>query len=240
MLAGERREGDLRHGGLADPRRAIPRPVRREEQSRSPHHAVHERRHALLRRRVDPLEVLDHEDDRAALGAVQPHLPERLEGSGLDGAGTQGGERLRALLHPEEVKQVGRRLLGRHPQRLEPLAHLRGDRRGRVQVRDPEVLPEDVEDGEVRDRAPVRLAAPLEIGDPEVEQGAPELEDQTRLPDAGLAEDAHRLAVSLQREREAALEELQLVAASGEGGRPAPGARGRRGGGPESVGGLPG
>ena len=65
-----------------------------------------------------------------------------------------------------------------------------------VELLDPEVPPELVDDRQERDRLAERDAPPLEPGrsSPRLGQPPPELEEEPRLPDAGLARHEHDLA----------------------------------------------
>ena len=83
----------------------------------------------------------------------------------------------------------------------------------------PEVGPEDVEDREVRDGAGVGLAPPFEERHAPLglaEQPLAKLVEQARLPDAGLAEQAHDLPVAPEGVLETAPQEADLAGASHE------------------------
>jgi hypothetical protein len=182
------------------------------------------------------VEVFDDEDDRALAASLQPHLPEHLERSGLDRPRRQRRQALRALPDAQELEEVRPPLAGIRADPPQPRAHLLGDPLRAVGVPDPEVLAQDVEHRQIGHRPAVGRAGPLQVRDPLPAQALPELEEQPRLADAGLAEDADHLAVSPLGRLPAAPQELELLAPPHEGGH-SPSRREPRGGaGLEAVG----
>ena len=195
VLPRQGRERDLGDVGAVHPGRPVARPVGDDAHRRQPRRAVHQGGEALLRRRVDPVEVLDDEEDRPPPRPAQDELAQRLEGPGLDGRGRERGERLRALRDAEQPKDVRNRPGRLDPDLLDSRADLGGDDVRALALGDPEVGPEDVENREVGDGAGVGLAPPLQERDPPLglaEQALAKLVEQARLPDAGFAEQARR------------------------------------------------
>jgi hypothetical protein len=109
----ERLKRDLRCVGLVAPRRPVPGSVGEEQQHRRAGHDIDQRRQELLRRAIDPVEVLDYKRQGLAPAGAQGELPERLEGAGLERLRAQRLERLGVGLHSEEVEQTGGAVLAR-------------------------------------------------------------------------------------------------------------------------------
>ncbi len=221
VAARERLERELGRIGLVHPRRAVAGAIAQEGEDGRPCRGLEQRGEALLGRAVDPLEILAHEDDRPLPAAPETHLTERVHRAGLDGLGAQHAQALAPLLHPEQVVEVCRPLLRVHAELRDARAHLPGDRRRAVTLPDVEAPPEDRDDGQVGDGAPVRQAVALEPGDALAAEAPPELEEQPGLPDSGLAHDAHDLSAPVGRGREAVVQELELPAAAGQRGQSA-------------------
>ena len=78
-------ERELRGIGLLDPAGAVPGPERCQQQDPRAGEALGERLQVFLRGPVDPVRVLDRENDRPPLAAVQAHLAQCLERARLDG-----------------------------------------------------------------------------------------------------------------------------------------------------------
>ena len=217
----ERLERQLGRVGPVHPRRPVARAVREQREDGGARRGLDQRVEAFLRRAVDPLEILAHEHDRPLPAAPEAHLPEGIHGPGPDRLRREHAQPLGLLLHPEEVVQVDRPLLRVHPELLEPRAHLPGHRGRAVALRDVEAPPEDRDDGQVGNGAPVREAVALEPGDALAPEALLQLQEQAGLADPGLAHDAHDLAAPFDRNGEAIAQELELVAAAGEHGEPA-------------------
>ena len=177
----ERLERELGRVGLVHPGRAVAGPVRQEREDGRPRRGLEQRGEALLGRAVDPLEVLAHEDDRPLAAAPETHLAERVHRPGLDGLGLSTPSRSVPSFTPEEVVQVRRPFSGSIPSSSSPARTFRRDRRRAVALRDPEAPPEDRDDGQVGDRAPVREAVALEPGDALAPEAPAELEEQPGL-----------------------------------------------------------
>jgi hypothetical protein len=69
--------------------------------------------------------------------------------------------------------------------------HLCRNHVGRIRLEQPQASAKDVDDRQVRNRAPIGDAVTLEVLDPARLEALPELVKEPRLPHAGLAEDAH-------------------------------------------------
>ena len=213
---GQRLERDLGRVGLLDPRGAIPGPVREDEEDRRARQALDQGAEVLVRRLVDPVDVLDREDERAPPTALQAELALGLEGARLDRFRAQDGQALRPVADAEELQEIRRALGGVHADLLEAAADLLDDRLRAVRIDDPAVRAQDVEERQVRDGAAVGQAASLDVADVRP-QGLAELVEQPALAEPRLADDADHLAAPGDGRVEAALQELEIVPAADEG-----------------------
>ena len=196
-------------------------PVGEDQEHRARRHAVAEDRQELLRRPIDPVEVLDHHDLRPPLGRAQDHSAERLEDTAAALAGIERGDRGVGRAEREEVAQVGRRR-----------AHVVADRRdGTLDLRHRDVVGitlvdahpplEKIDERVKGGRAAEGEAMPLApVG---VARAPAELVEQARLADSRLADDKHDLAVPGARQGERGLERLELAPAPDERREPAMG-----------------
>src|SRR6267378_7354347 len=76
--------------------------------------------------------------------------------------------------------------------------------------------PEDLEDGQIGNTAPVREAVAFEICDRLPREALTELEQESRLPDTGLTDERHELTLSLAGGFQAAREQVELIVAADE------------------------
>ncbi len=70
--------------GLVDPRRPVAGPVGRQQQDPGVANIFREKAEELLRYLVDPMEVLEHQNQRTPLTALYSELPQRLESLAFD------------------------------------------------------------------------------------------------------------------------------------------------------------
>ena len=153
---------------------------------------------------------------------AEDELPERLEGARLERLRAERAQRLGVGLHSQQVEQTGGAGLAVEAHRGQSVAHLGGERLGRVAVLEPARRPHHVEEGKVRDGGAVRDAVGLEADAVRAER-LTEFRDEPRLPDAGLAHDAHDLPVPAAGRRELALDQLELAGAADEARQPTAG-----------------
>ena len=151
VRSGQRPQRQLRRVGLVGPRRSIAGTVAGKEEDRGPGKILHQRGEELLRGCIDPVQIFDDEDEWAPSASIQAHPPEGVEGAGPDRLRGKHGKALHSFLHPEEQEKVRRVLVGVHADFLDAQAHLAGDDLRRVGVGDAAIVPDDVEDGNVRD-----------------------------------------------------------------------------------------
>jgi hypothetical protein len=217
----------LRQGRRDDPGvvRAVPErlgvagPVGEDDEHRARWHAVAEDRQELLRRPIDPVEVLDHHDLRPLVGRAQDHSAERLEDPAAALAGIERGDRGVGRAEREEIAQIGR-----------CRADVVADRRdGNLELRHRDIVGIALVDADpplekINERVKGRGAAKGEampLAPVGVARAAAELVEQARLTDPGFADDEHDLAVPGARPGERGLERLELVPAPDEGREPA-------------------
>ena len=198
LLRGERLQRHLRHAGLLAPRRAIAEAVRAHHEHRGARDNLGERGEILLGRTVDPVQVLDDDDQRRVTALLDDELPQRLEDPRLRHLRREGREPL-VVRDVEEMEEIGRRFEQVETRLQEVRAGLVRDLAHGIALRDAAQRPEHVEHRQVRDRQAVRAALPLDVGHRPSGQALAELEDQARLADAGFAADADDLAAAAHR-----------------------------------------
>ena len=91
---------------------------------------------------------------------------------------------------------------------------------GRVRFGHVEQRAQDLENGKIRHGAAIGEAVAFDVRHRIPGQTLTELEQQTRLPDARLADEAHELSLSLAGHLQAAPEEIQLMVAADESPHP--------------------
>ena len=165
ILGREWAQRDLRRVGLVDPCHTVAGPVGHDDEDRQASQTFSQRAQVLLRGCVDPVQVLNPEDQWPDAAAADRHLPECLERPLLEGVSREHLQALRSLLDAEQVKHVRRGFRNVHAQLVQRGAHLGGDRLRRVGVGDTAVRPHDFQDRQVRDGAAPGQAAPFEVGD---------------------------------------------------------------------------
>ena len=218
----EPRQGDLGGVGALHPGRGVPGAVGAEHEDRRALELIGEAREELLGDAVDPVQVLHHEDDRAAAAAVQGHLQQRLDRAGLHRLGAQVPDGIRGLAGAQHVEHQQRGGLLVHAHLGEPLPHLARHLLGAVDVADAAVGPHDVGDRHPRDRRSVRQAPALEDREALAHEPPPELARQAGLAHSRLADDPHHLPAALAHLVEQVVEGGELALPTDEGGEPRP------------------
>ena len=113
-----------------------------------------------------------------------------LTASGLDSAGEPP-----ASLIPSRWSRTGLSCSGSMPTSLQARADFLGDRFGGVGLEDAAIAAQQVESEQIGDRGAVGKAPSFDPGRPPVGELPAEFGEQPGLADAGLADDADRLAV---------------------------------------------
>ena len=93
------------------------------------------------------MQILHLQEERPLPTASEAHLPQGVEGPGLDRLRAEHGQAFRAGLHPQEVQQIGSSRLGIQAHLLQTQTHPGGDRLGAVRLGDAAVVPQDVQQG---------------------------------------------------------------------------------------------
>src|SRR5260370_27292160 len=100
------------------------------------------------------------------------------------------------MLDTQEMEKGGAVPVGIHPDLLQTRANLLGNRVGCIGFDNHAIAAQQVENEQVRDRRAVRKTPALDPGYPSVGELPAEFGEQARLSDAGLADDADRLAAT--------------------------------------------
>lgn len=148
----------------------------------------------LLRAGVDPVQVLEHENDGADGGAPQRQPPHRLEDPLPPGGRVHRGDGWIARVHGEQVAHVWDvRVDLPHP--AHGVLDLGDDLGLPVELLDAEVLPELVDERQERDGLAEGDALAFEPGHRLARLGQPaaEFQQEARLSDAGIARDEYHL-----------------------------------------------
>ena len=216
-LVRQRIEAELRVVGPASPRVVILGAIVDEQQEPRRRKAVDEAVEEGLRLGVDPVEVLEHRQQRPDLALPQQQALQGVERALPSLGGIEGRKR---AVRGERVQQ---RQQGRDgvPQALVERQHVPGDlgadRARVVAVRDLEVRLEEIDDRQVRGRLPVRHGEALEDEPSLGAMGMDELVEEAGLPHAGLPDDGHDLAVPAAGSLEGPLEQPPTHTAAAPG-----------------------
>jgi hypothetical protein len=176
----------------------VPDPVGHDEQQRHGRHRIHEDGQVLLRAGVDPMEVLNVQDQRANAGPAQGHGQYSIEKLLPAGRGVHGGDCRVVRVHPQQVADR-RDVCLQLPHPAHAVLDLGNDLGLAVEFLNPEVLPELLDQGEEWDGLAEGNAPPLQPGHRVSGRGQrpATLHHEPRLADAGLPGDAHHLAPPL-------------------------------------------
>ena len=115
VVPGQRLQRGLPRIGLVDPRRPIAGPVGGEQQHPDVAKILREKAEELLRYLVDPMEVLEHQDQRTPLTALYRELPEGFESLAFDRFGIRQRRRAGDLLDFQQMEQDQPILVRIHP-----------------------------------------------------------------------------------------------------------------------------
>ena len=235
LARGRRREGldrELREAGLARPVVLVLGTVVHEQQEPRGVHAPEERVEEGLGLGVDPLEVLEHQQQRLVVGLLEDEPRERAERFVPPLVRLERPERVGVRQRVEQREDRGQRGLELAPEREHGVRHPGADRVRGVALVDAEVPAQDVDDRLPRAGLVVGQRAGLEDLPLARERRGDELVDQPRLAHARLGRERRDPAVPLARVGEHPVQALELRVAPDEaapalGGGAAEGARGR-------------
>lgn len=167
-------------GGIRpfEPLRSIPGAVCRDQHDRAAGEAVRQRGEGIFSRLVDPLQILDGEDDRPFAAGGYRGLAQCLHGADFDRLWTQPLHGLDAAPATEEMEQVRCCHLALHPESLDDRIHFLGDHVRGIGVEDAEAVADDVDDGQIGDRVPIGQATALDVRSSAALEPLPELVKQ--------------------------------------------------------------
>ena len=175
----ERLQSERRVEAAAPEGRAVADPVGEDDHDRRARHRAHERVEILLRAGVDPVQVLEHEDDGPNGRSPQRHRAHGVQHPLPPGGRVHPGDSRIARVHGQQVPHV-RDIRLELPHAPHAVLDLGDDLGLAVELLDAEVLPELVEQRQERDRLAEGDALALQPRDGLARLGEPpaELEQQ--------------------------------------------------------------
>src|SRR6266542_4125149 len=180
---------------MISPGRTVTRSPRAQKKDVRTGQSLDERSQVLLGRPIDPMQILDHEDDRALLTAAQAPCAERIERPHLDRLSAELCKG-RVVTHAEQVQEIRSIRVRLQPDLLKAETHLLSDQLRLIAVLDATVGAHEIQDWHVRDVSCIRKASAFEVCQRFGSQTASKLVDQSRLTDARLADHTYNLAVA--------------------------------------------
>src|SRR5262245_26038453 len=112
------------------------------------------------------MQVLDLDNQRTLLTALETHLLQRLESASPNRLWRECGNGPRFLLHPKQLEETGGRCLGVHSYFVQRHVHLLDERFRALGLADATVMAEQVDQGMIGNGAAIGETASFEIGDP--------------------------------------------------------------------------
>jgi hypothetical protein len=109
------------------------------------------------------MQILDFDNQGSLLTAPETHLLEGVKGPCPDRFWSQRCQAFCPRLHPEQLEEIWRRVLGVHADFVQCKAYLLKDRVGALGLADTTVMAQHVDQGMVRNTATIRETAPFEI-----------------------------------------------------------------------------
>ena len=119
----------------------------------------------LVRARIDPVHVLDHQDGGLGLTGAEEHGPQHIERALLELRARKAEEKRLRCRDAQEVGDQGDRLVALDPERLEPLLDEGPYLVAGEPFRETKVPPQELQDRVVGDRGAVGEAGRLELED---------------------------------------------------------------------------
>jgi hypothetical protein len=138
------------------------RAVVHQQQHRRRRQAFHQQVEQRLRFRIDPVQVLEHEQERLDLALPQQQPLQRVEGEPAPLRGVEPHPLRLVLAHVQERKEHRQGRLQRAVQRHELARHFFPDAPHVVARLDLEIAPQQLDDREVRRGLPVRHRRPFQ------------------------------------------------------------------------------
>ena len=195
-----------------------------EQEERHAGQALDQKGEVVLRRLVDPVEILDDHDQWAALAPGHGQRPDGLEGFLPLVLGVHLSDPLVLDGKAKQRAEHGQRRLEGGVELTETLAELFPYLQRVVLLLDLEVRPQHLEQRQIRCRLAVGDTVAREPGQPLALERLAKFVEEARLPCPRLADDPHHLPVPRRRAREPVVKQLQLPLASDQRSQSALGA----------------
>src|SRR5262249_39608211 len=137
-----------------------------QQQHSSPRETLNERCQVLLGRVVDPMHVLDFDNQWTMLTALETHLRQCPKDACSYGFWRQASQRGSPVFHTQKLQKIGGRVFGVHADFLEHHVYLLDDGFWAIRLADATVMVQYINQGVIRHRAPIGETASFKIGDP--------------------------------------------------------------------------
>ena len=220
-VPGQRLDANAGAVTLVAPLGLVLGPVGRQHEHRQTRNVVDQAIQQRLAFGVEGMQVLEHHQQRLCLRLAQQQLLERVEGE-FSALGRIGLEPCRVGdRHIEQREQREQRRRQRLVERRQCRGDLAEDLRVVVAFIEPEVSPQQLNDGQERSRAAIRDRTGLEHQPVAQGTGANEFVQQTRLAHTRLAHDRNHLALPAASQRQRAMQLGDRLLPSGESREPA-------------------
>ena len=219
LVGGSRRERvelEVVETGPAGPEVLVAGPAFDDQQQARGRDVVEQAVEERLRLPVDPLEVLEHQHERLALGLLEEHLRERIDDPVVALARVERAKRIVRWQRVQQGDERRHRVAGPGIELAQARGDLLGHPGGRVERVELEVGAQELDDRAVRSRPLVRLRAPLEDAPRLRLRRAEEFVDEPGLADARLRADRHDLPLTDARVLEQRVQAVELRDASDE------------------------
>src|SRR5215510_15608596 len=112
------------------------------------------------------MQVFNFENQGALLTALETHLLQGLERVGSEPLWCECGNGLRSLFYPEQLQEIGGRVLGVHADFSQRHVHLLDDGIWVLRLAHATVMAEHINEGMVRNTAAIGETASFKIGHP--------------------------------------------------------------------------
>src|SRR5215467_15707327 len=178
-------------------------------------------REELLRGRVDPVHVLDDDDDRPCVAHATEEVTNRVQGAFLELGTGHAIEKFRWGGHPEEVGQQHGRFVALEAYEPELFNYATPDIFAGHAIGEIEVASQYFHDRAIRHRPPIGGAGGLQLDGSGPFDPPQEFVEQTRLAYAWFASKQHDTAVPPDRALVDLTQTLDLRISSDERGQPA-------------------
>ncbi len=168
---------------------------------------------------VDPVEVLDPDDEGAELRPLEDNSFQGFLGPIFPGLRAHGDLIDPAVLDGEQLQKIGQRRSFIYPHDLDTLGDLFPDLRVGIVILNVEIGSQKIDDGMVGDIAAVREASALEKNDFLVGHGFSEFVEEPGFADSRVGYDGDSLTPSFPGSLETVQQEFQLPFPADEGSK---------------------